>query len=313
MGTFIGHVAPGAGFLLIGLWHLFNTIRNYAQGPWDFETKPWFPTKFKGKLKYLELYAIILGSLLSIAAELFIGPHNHQPLADDWSIPADHLNNFEHSTISLFLLIYAAVALFVDVLNITIPFGLLHFLGALAFCQELLLFHLHSSDHMGLEGRYHWLLQLIIVVSLACTLLETVWPQSFLVALVRSISILFQGLWFIQMGFILWVPELTPKGCKLHDEPLHRVVRCEDSATTMRAKALADLQFSWYLAVVVILALILFFVALNYYGGQANKYKLVGHEGEGNNDIELATNQFPRSNHGSHSSMEDFPAVHLGR
>jgi len=168
MGTFIGHVVPGSGFLLIGLWHLFSTIRNYTQSPWDFHTRPWFPARFgRGKLKYMELVAIIAGSCLSILAELFIGPRRHQPLADDWSIPQEHLNNFEHSSISLFFLIYASVALYAEVRQLTVPPGALHVIAALAFSQELLLFHLHSADHMGAEGHYHWLLQLIIAVSLS--------------------------------------------------------------------------------------------------------------------------------------------------
>jgi len=115
MGTFIGHVLPGAGFLLIGLWHIFNTITNYARSPRDFHTRPWFPAKFnRGKFKYVELAAIIAGSCLSILAELFIGPRRHQPLADDWSIPPEHLNNFEHASISLFFLLYASVALYAE-------------------------------------------------------------------------------------------------------------------------------------------------------------------------------------------------------
>lgn len=314
MGTFIGHVAPGVGFLLIGLWHLFNTIRSYARRPWGFETRPWFPVRFNGKLKlkHLELYIIMLGSLLSIASELFIFPEKHQPLANDWSIPPEHLNNFEHSTISLFLFMYAVIALSVDTLQIEIPFGLLHLLAAVAFSQELLLFHLHSSDHMGLEGHYHWLLQLIISVTLACTLLEVVWPPSFLTALVRCMSILFQGLWFIQMGFILWTPALTPAGCKLRDEELHRVVSCEDEVSEIRAKALANLQFSWHTAGVVIFTLISYLGATKFYT-KRSKYEAI-EQGDEEKNVELAIHQFrSRSLDGSHNSMEGISAVNVGR
>lgn len=321
MGTLIGHVAPGAGFLLIGLWHLFNTIRNYAHGPWNFETRPWFPAKVcRGKLRHMELYAIMGGSLLSIASELFIGPAKHQPLANDFSIPSDHLNNFEHSTISLFLFIYALVALLADTCegfsNIRLPFGLVHTLGALAFAQELLLFHLHSADHMGLEGHYHWLLQSIISVSLACTLLEVQWPQSFLVALFRSLSVVYQGVWFIQMGLVLWVPAFTPKGCRLRQETLHRVVRCEDEASTMRAKALATLQFSWYLAALMVFTVLSLVLAIRFYSS-ARKYESI-EEAVAAEDrkVELSTHPLQsRSLDSSHSWMEGFksPSVSLER
>eukprot|EP01018_Ginkgo_biloba_P019610 Gb_41535 [translate_table: standard] len=256
MGTFIGHVLPGAGFVAIGLWHLINIIANYAHSPWDFHTRPWFPSNFK--FKYMELLAIMAGSCLSIAAELFIGPQRHQPLADDWSIPPEHLNNFEHSSISLFFFIYAAVALYVDVRHIRIPHGMLHVMAALAFSQELLLFHLHSADHMGVEGQYHWLLQLIVGISLSCTLLEIPCPNSFVVAMVRAMSIVFQGCWFIHMGFMLWIPAFVPKGCRMHHENGHSVVRCGDQKANMRAKALANLQFNWYLASIALFTIVLY-------------------------------------------------------
>ncbi|KAI5077865.1 hypothetical protein GOP47_0007689 [Adiantum capillus-veneris] len=329
MGTFIGHVAPGIGFLVIGVWHLFNTLRNYVRGPWNFETRPWFPSKLcGGKLRHIELYAIMGGSLLSIASELFIGPQRHQPLAGDLSIPPEHLNNFEHSTISLFLFMYAMVARLSDtggshdeedsrVARMLIPFGLVHIVGALAFAQELLLFHLHSADHMGLEGHYHWLLQLIIWVSLVCTLMEVSWPQSFLVALVRALSIVFQGVWFIQMGFVLWIPMFTPKGCALKQEELHQVVRCDSEDFTMRAKALATLQFSWYLAGVVALALLAFVLAIRCYAASFHKYESIEDAvaAQDLRKVELAIRDSykSRSLSGSDRSMEGFPSLNLER
>lgn len=259
MGTFIGHVAPGTGFLLLGLWHLYNIISNYAHSPWDFQTRPWFPAKFgRGKFKYAELAVVIVGSCLSILAELFIGPERHQPLADDWSIPPEHLQNFEHSSISLFFLIYASVALYAELCKFTVPPGALHVIVALAFSQELLLFHLHSADHMGAEGHYHWLLQLILAITLSATLLEVAFPHSFMLATVNSASLVFQGAWFIHMGFMLWIPLFVPKGCQMVRTEGHYVVKCATQEATMRAKALANLQFNWYLAGIVLFTIVVY-------------------------------------------------------
>ncbi|KAH7422690.1 hypothetical protein KP509_12G020700 [Ceratopteris richardii] len=325
MGTFIGHVAPGAGFLIIGLWHFFNTLRNYARGPWNYETRPWFPALiFNGKLRHIELYAIMGGSLLSIASELFIGPAKHQPLAADLSIPPEHLNNFEHSTISLFLFLYALVARLAESgshgdadsgIARMLPYGLVHLMGALAFAQELLLFHLHSADHMGLEGHYHWLLQLIVFVCLICTLMEVIWPQSFLVAFVRTLAIVFQGVWFIQMGFVLWMPIFTPKGCELKQEKFHRLVRCESEDFTMRAKALATLQFSWYLAALVALSLLALTYAIRYYA-PSPKYRTIDDamEAQDPGEAEMAAHPHrSRSTNGSESSVEGLAAHNVAR
>jgi len=259
MGSFIGHVAPGTGFLLIGLWHLYNTVRNYTRSPWDFETRPWFPVKFgRGKLRYLELVGIIAGSGLLILAELFIGTESHKPLADDWSIPAEHLKNFERSSISLFFLIYASVALWAEVSRFMVPPGALNVMAALAFGQELLLFHPRSADHIGVEGHYNWLLQLIVSVSLICTLLEIAFPQSFLVATVRSASLVLQGAWFVNMGFMFWISAFVSKGRQMDGTEGHDLVKYFGEEATMQAKALANLQFNWYLAGIVLFTIALY-------------------------------------------------------
>lgn len=274
MGTFIGHILPGAGFVLIGIWHLFNTIRNYVEAPWNFESRMWFPTRWRGKLlHYLELEFIIFGSCMSIAAELFICPESHQPLADDWSIPSVHLNNFEHSSISLFFVLYGASCLVTDVFKIHLPRGVLHIMGAFAFSQELMLFHFHSADHMGLEGHYHWLLQLPIIVGLFATILEIAVPKAFIVSFVRSVSVLFQGVWFIQMGLTLYVRPLLPTGCEMFEEDDHKIVRCSTVEADMRSKALANLYFSWYLVVVLLFSIILYVSTMYHHSSKQLQYE----------------------------------------
>jgi hypothetical protein len=256
MGNFVGHILPGAGFLLLGLWHLYNTVWGYVGAPWDYKARTWYPLR-GGKVRHAELYFIMVGSCLSIAAELFICPSAHQPWADDWSIPAYHLNNFEHSTISFFMLVYAALALVADVTRVQVPPGWQHGVAAVALSQELLLFHFHSADHMGLEGHYHWLLQLPIAVAVLSLLLE-IGVSLPLVAVVRSVSILFQGTWFIQMGLVLYTPSLLPKDCVMVHLEFSDTVRCASADATHQAKALANLQFSWHLAALLILTGALF-------------------------------------------------------
>ncbi|XP_020599452.1 uncharacterized protein LOC110038873, partial [Phalaenopsis equestris] len=121
-----------------------------------------------------------------------------------------------------------------------------------------LLFHLHSTDHMGLEGQYHWLLQLIIGVSMVTTLMGISHPRSFAVAFVRSISITSQGLWFIILGYALWTPALIPKGCYMNDEDGHYVVRCQSDDDLFRAKSLANLEFSWLITTIIIFSFLLY-------------------------------------------------------
>ncbi|KAK4741517.1 hypothetical protein SAY87_025105 [Trapa incisa] len=204
MGTLVGHVLPGAVFLIIGMWHLFNHIRLHARSPSSYSSPTWFPTP---GVRHLELFLIMSATTVSVAMELFVGPERGQPLDSSGSIPSNHLHNFEHSLISISFFTYAVVALIFDraapppaVLDprkarAGVVLGLTQLVGAVAFSLQFLLFHLHSTDHMGLEGQYHLLLQVVIIVSLATTLIGISHPRSFLVGFLRSASILFQGTW----------------------------------------------------------------------------------------------------------------------
>ncbi|CAN4089765.1 unnamed protein product [Withania somnifera] len=240
MGTLVGHVAPGFGFFLLGIWHMINHIRLHAMHPKSFTSLPWFPSP---RIRYLELF-LIMGAY------------------DDGTIPSYHLHNFEHSNISLTFFVYSLFTIIFD--KVTIPphikYGMTQFLGAIAFGQQLLLFHLHSADHMGVEGQYHWLLQIAIFVCLANTLLGIPFPNSFLNSFVRSYGIMFQGIWLMVMGFMLWTPKFIPKGCFINFEEGHEVVRCENHEALERAKSLVIIQFSWYVVGITIFCVTLYLV-----------------------------------------------------
>lgn len=259
MGNLIGHVLPGLGFFLLGLWHLLNQIKLHASHPKSYFSLPWFPSP---RIKYLELYVIMAGSLASISMELLIGPSRHTPFDPDGTIPSNHLRNFEHANISATILLYAVFSLVLDRASLPAKHGLTQIIGAVALGQELLLFHFHSTDHMGVEGQYHWLLQLAIFISLAATILGIPFPSSFLTSLARSYGIMLQGGWMIAMGILLWTPGLIPKGCFINDENGHHIVRCRTAESMERAKSLANIQFSWYANAVMVLVVSIYLVSV---------------------------------------------------
>ncbi|KDP44343.1 hypothetical protein JCGZ_19210 [Jatropha curcas] len=263
MGTLVGHVAPGFAFFFLGFWHLFNHVKLHSQQPNSYFSHPWFPTS---KFRYIELFLIMVASSISVSMELFIGPERHQPFDPDGTIPSNHLHNFEHSSISMTFFVYAAFAIVLDKIGPKAQYGLTQFLGSLAFGQQLFLFHLHSADHMGVEGQYHLLLQIAIVVSLATTLMGIGYPKSFIISFIRSASILFQGIWLIIMGYVLWTPSLVPKGCFIHLEEGHQVVRCSGEEALHRAKSLVNIQFSWLLIAVTIFIVSFYLGMVKFYG-----------------------------------------------
>ncbi|XP_021891159.1 transmembrane protein 45A-like [Carica papaya] len=284
MGSLVGHVAPGVAIFLLGFWHLLNNIRLHYLHPNSYTSSPWFPTS---KFRYAELCFIMVGTSISIAMELFIGPSRHQPFDPDGTIPSYHLHNFEHSSISLTFFVYAVLAILLDrtpnhpARDINLIKGLTQLIGAIAFAQQLFLFHLHSTDHMSVEGQYHLLLQFIIAVSLATTLMGIRYPKSFLISFVRSISITFQGIWLIVLGYMLWTPGLVPKGCFLNFEEGHQVVRCSSQEALDRAKALVNIEFSLFLVGITIFAVSFYLGLGRMYGLKIVEYSTVQENDEG--------------------------------
>lgn len=278
----VGHVAIGMGFLLTGLWHLFNHIKLHSLHPTTYTSSSWFPTQ---PFRYAEPILISVASATYIVMELFVSPSRHQPFDNDWTIPSYHLHNLEHSSISFSLLAYALSCIALDRVPVCEPRtsrGLAQVVASVVFFQELLLIHLHSTDHTGPEGQYHWLQQIAIAVSFVTTVVGVGLPGSFLVSFVRSVSIALQGFWFAVMGFALWSPGLVPKGCGLEVVDGRAVVRCRDLGTLERAKALANLEFSWTLSGMVISSVVFYLVLSNHYAGK-NKYVALDKEG----DLEL--------------------------
>lgn len=257
MGTFLGHFVPGLSLALLGLWHLFNIIRSYClKGPETFSAKFWFPFP---KLKHLELVLILFFSFFAIILLTIDFP--------DFNFSSFKPDNLEHASMFLHLIIFACFALFCELtLSSDLFSGIIGILSASVFAQELFLLHFHSTDHLGLEGHYHFLLQLIGFVSFSSALASASFPKSFSAALVLSVSVMFQGCWFLNMGFMLWVPRYVPRGCVSNTTAsdnrsfVHSsAVACESPGAEVRAKALANLQFSWILSAILIITCALCF------------------------------------------------------
>ncbi|KAG5238873.1 transmembrane protein [Salix suchowensis] len=214
MGTFAGHIVPGLALTLLGLWHTINTISAFCNKGC---------ANFTVKLKHLELIFILSFSVFAIFMQLL-----------DFPFPrfSFKLDSFEHASMFLHLAIFAGFTLSAEISQSSdILSGVSGILAAFVFGQELFLLHFHSTDHVGLEGHYHWLLQLVVFFS-----------KKFPAALVLSISVVFQGCWFMNMGFMLWFPDFASI------DDMHAAVTCGSLAAELRAMALANLQFSWILA-----------------------------------------------------------------
>lgn len=252
MGTFAGHVVPGMAFSLLGLWHTINTIHSKKfAGNAGFQSRTWHPLSGQlSNLRHLELLLLLCFSIFAIVAQLLDNGSLHLSRRPD---------SFEHATMFFHLAVYAGAALAADRAreHAEALGGLVGVLAANVFAQELFLLHYHSTDHVGVEGQYHWLLQLLVFVCLLSSLAAALAPSCFPAALVRAMALTLQGVWFIVMAFALWVPRLIADGCKLTGTAggggTHGAVTCETAEADVWARVLGNLQFSWAIAGVSIL------------------------------------------------------------
>lgn len=251
MGTLVGHIVPGLALTLLGLWHSINTIRAYfLKGPPNFAVRFWHPWNSPPlKFKHVELIFILCFSVFAIIMQILDSPFLRFTFK---------LNNFEHATMFIHLAIFSGFTLCAELMqSLHILSGFAGVLVASVFGQELFLLHFHSADHVGIEGHYHGLLQLIVFISLIAALAATCFPTSLPAALVLSNSVVFQGCWFMNMGLMLYLPQFVPAGCSVRytedsrDDMLGAVV-CGSQEADFRARALANLQFSWILAGILI-------------------------------------------------------------
>lgn len=265
----IGHILPGAGFFAVGLWHLFNHVRLFSQRPDSYVAPVWFPVT---GARYLELALVIAGSALEFVLEMFVDHSTFLPFDADGSIPADRLHNHEHAIICLALIVYAGGAVHLDRARAPGRRELCLLLVAVVFAQELLVFHFHSTTHDGVEGQFHWILEVVVAACLGTALLGVGFPRSFAVSLARSACIMFHGVWLAVIGAMVWVPSMVPKGCSLVREDGRDTMRCHDKASLHRARALVNLQFGWYLSFLTVFVLAIYLYVCSKYPAEQQAY-----------------------------------------
>jgi hypothetical protein len=110
MGSFKGHVLPGSMFLLVGVWHLLNSITNYVTSPKTFRARVWHPARcFTGAGRYIELYVLLFGTFTDMCIEFFYS--THLKFVVDGALNTVHLNDFEHAAMLLMFFLFCVIVL----------------------------------------------------------------------------------------------------------------------------------------------------------------------------------------------------------
>ena len=110
MGSFKGHVLPGTLFLVVGLWHVWSSLVRHVSNPKKYKVQVWNPVAgFGGRLKYLELYVVMIGAFIDMCIELLYS--THLKFFVNGVLNPSHMNDFEHSGMLLMFFIFGLVAL----------------------------------------------------------------------------------------------------------------------------------------------------------------------------------------------------------
>lgn len=142
-----------------------------------------------------------------------------------------------------------------------LPDGSLFVVAAMAFTAEFLLFYFHSTNHQGLEGRYHTILVLLIGLCIVCALLATTYPESFAVDVLSGMAITLQGAWFYMIAFTLYGPLMPFRCTDDHDE-----IVCDAEPFVARGQALAHIQLSILIPCLWVFVLVVYGVVAALWG-----------------------------------------------
>jgi len=148
-----------------------------------------------------------------------------------------YMGDVQHATMYMFFMISGIVDILLWKGGIDIPNLDYVALGS-AFGVEGLLFYYHLHGRTPLDLHIHVLLLYPVAGCVLGCILEVIWRESLLTALLRPFTVLLQGSWIIQAGFILNPPFSSLKHWS--DDDHDQIM-------------LTTLMFAWHAICVVIL------------------------------------------------------------
>ncbi len=243
MGSLAGHVLPGCLFVVFGVWWVFISLWTHlsrsrsvsssrpkgAKGKLkrqssgmsylkykrdhDLSRKSWLPQPFWSRVQLEPVIKIIL-PLIGVVIEAFFDEvtDGNGDTHIGWSVFRLYKDdgNFNNLAKLHHITMYSAFVLsgIVDLLSIFVRFPkhTSQIFFALAFFSEGILFYFHSEAEYPPSAQVHWVLTVGIFACGLVTFLRVFQATNLLINIGVASTILFQGTWFIQAGFLLFPP-----------------------------------------------------------------------------------------------------------
>ncbi|KAJ3700634.1 hypothetical protein LUZ61_004339 [Rhynchospora tenuis] len=246
MSGLLPFFVAGLGFLFISAVESSLPISSASGSP---SRSRYLPLRLR-YTSFLTLSSLfLLSSLLATFNSL---SSTHDPLGA--SLPLSSL-----AAASLFLLYSLSGLLSLPPVSLLpLPSSFLDLLAIFSFSLEFIYFYLRRKDLDGIENRYFDLLLVPILLCIVSTVLIISWPRSVAPRLARAAGLALQGTWFLQMGFSFFTNAIA-HGCDIHHKSTaNYTIKCKTHEEYHRARAIATLQFNCHLALLVVMATVVY-------------------------------------------------------
>ncbi|XP_067946142.1 transmembrane protein 45B-like [Watersipora subatra] len=200
MGTLMGHVLPGSFFIAFSVWWLIRGLYNYYSNPGQYVSRTTLACCCRSRCfqripfdLWIFIILAAIGGILEIVTSFV-------------STGIFVMSNKQHLTMYTAFVLAAFVAVLVHHEVKFVSKGAEYMAFILALTVELVLFAFHLHGREVIDVHVHMLLVYTVAGCIVTTALEYAYPHSINAYIARHYTLLVQGTWFYQVGFVLYPP-----------------------------------------------------------------------------------------------------------
>jgi len=200
MGTFAGHVLPGFLFIIIGIWHIVQFTRTYFKRGTNgkFVSNTYFDNVscLNNKLPCESLLKVV-ATTIHFIIELITGFRDNDGFVN-WG-------NTQHMALVTLFCFQGVVEILVHN-RINVPRNLQYIAGIVAFAFESFIFSQHLHGREMVDTKMHITIVILAAICAILFALEMQNRNSITMALAARFVLILQGVWLVEIGFIIFPP-----------------------------------------------------------------------------------------------------------